>query len=75
MTVDREVYVHQCKVVNELIYQSKIRYHSGLIEDNQSDQKRLFGVVNRLLHVKTEKKLPSWDDFSQLSDAFADFFY
>lgn len=75
MTVDREVYVHQCKVVNELIYQSKIRYHSGLIEDNQSDQKRLFGVVNRLLHVKTEKKRPSGDDFSQLSDAFADFFY
>lgn len=27
-----------------------------------------------LLHVKTEKKLPSWDYFSQLSDAFADFF-
>ena len=50
-------------MVNELIYQSKIKYYSVLIEDNQLDQKRLFGVVNRLQHVKTVKTLPSCDDF------------
>lgn len=41
LTIDRELYVDQCKMVNELLHQSKMRY---IPQDNQSDQKRLFGV-------------------------------
>ena len=74
LNVDREMYVQQCKMVNELIYQSKMRYYSGIIEDSQLDQKRLFGVVSSLLHVKMEIRLPSYNDSSRLAEAFADFF-
>ena len=31
LSVDREMYVKQYKVVNERIYQSKMRYYSGII--------------------------------------------
>ena len=74
LNVDREMYVQRCKIVNEFIYQSKMRYYSGIIEDSQLDQKRLFGVVSSLLHVKMEIRLPSYNDFSRLAEAFADFF-
>ena len=59
LSADREMYVKQCKVVNERIHQSKMRYYSGIIEENKSNQKNLFAVVNRVLHSKAEKKLPS----------------
>ena len=41
--------------MNERIYQSKMRYHLGIIEENKSDQKNLLAVVNRVLHTKAEK--------------------
>ena len=36
----RNMYVNQCNTVNQLIFQSKMRYYSGLIEENKSDQKK-----------------------------------
>ena len=60
LTVDRETYIHQCKDVNERIFLSKMKYYSGLIVDNQSDQRNLFAVVNKWLHVKAERKRQNW---------------
>ena len=74
LSIDREMYLKQCKVVNERIHQSKMRYYSGIIEENKSEQKNLFVVVNRVLYSKAEKKLPMRDDQSQLAEEFADFF-
>ena len=51
-----------------------MRYYSGIIEENKLNQKNLFAVVNRVLHNKAEKKLPTCDDQSQLAEEFAGFF-
>lgn len=56
------MYVKPCKVVNGCIYLSKMRYYSGIIDENKSDQKNLFAVVNKVLLTKVEKKLPTCDD-------------
>ena len=56
--------------MNQLIFQW---YYSGLIEENQSDQK-LFGVAEKLVHVKTEKRFPVCDESPQLTEGFVDFF-
>ena len=74
LSVDREMYVKQCKVVNERIHESKMRCYSGIIEENKSNQKNLFAVANRVLHSKADKTLPTHDDQSQLAEEFAGFF-
>ena len=45
-----------CTFINAIIFQSKMKYYFGHVEDNQSDQRKLFGVVNRLLNVKNGVK-------------------
>ena len=63
LTVDRERFVEQCHVVNEFILQAKAAYHSGIIDENQYDPKHLFSIFDKLLHRKSEPKLPdSVDD-------------
>ena len=49
-------------------------YYSGVIAENQSDPKRLFGTFDKLLHRKSKAKLPHSEDHESLANAFADFF-
>ena len=67
------MYVEQCKHVNKCKYEAKREYYSGVISENQSDPKRLFSTVNKLLHRRDDVCLPT-SDKSSLVSAFADHF-
>ena len=72
--VDRERFVDQCQVVNEFILQVKTAYYSRIIDESQYDPKRLFSIFDKLLHRKSEPKLPDSMDDESLANAFADYF-
>ena len=74
LTVDRERFVDQCQVINEFILQAKTAYYSRIIDENQYDPKRLFSIFDKLLHRKSEPKLPDSMDDESLANAFADYF-
>ena len=71
LQVDHERFVDQCRVVNEFISQAKTAYYSRIIDENRYDPKRLFSVFDKLLHRKTEPKLPDSVDDESLANAFA----
>ena len=45
---DRELYVHQCSVVNNLIDSAKSSYYTTVITDFSSDQRMLFKTVKTI---------------------------
>ena len=74
LTVHRELYVDQCKLVNKCIFDAKMGYYSALIEENDSDPKKLFSNFDKVLHRKAERKFSHSDDVKSLANAFADYF-
>ena len=74
LTVHRELYVNQCKLVNKCIFDAKMGYYSALIEENDSDPKKLFSSFDKVLHRKAKRKFPHSDYVKSLVNAFADFF-
>ena len=64
MQSDRERYVHQCYVVNNLICNLKTTYYREIISENSGNQKVLFNTVNKLLQKSR----------CSLANAIADFF-
>ena len=67
-------YKQQCQIVGELLLQSKTRYYNKVIEENSGNQKRLFQIVRKLLHMKSETQYPSHSSLQNLANAFADYF-
>ena len=61
-------------MVNEFILQAKTAYYSRIIDENQYDPKRLFSIFDKLLHRKSEPKLPDSMADESLANAFADYF-
>ena len=55
---DREQYVHQCYVVNNLIERLKSTYYTDIINEHSSDQRILFKTVGKLLQKSTNKRYP-----------------
>ena len=49
MQSDRERYVHQCSVVNNLICNLKTTHYREIISENSGNQKVLFNTVNKLM--------------------------
>ena len=72
---DRELYVHQCSVVNNLIDSVKSSYYISVISDFSGDQRMLFKTVNKLLQNQIVQRYPScFPDSTSLADAFNNFF-
>ena len=71
---DREQYVHQCYVVNNLIESLKSTYYTDIINEHSSDQRILFKTVEKLLQKSTNKRYPPSFDDTALANSFADFF-
>lgn len=74
LSIDRELYVNQCALVNQVISEAKSNYYSAIIAENKSNQRVLFNTVDRLLHRKTEKHYPTVTSKDQLVNNFAVFF-
>ena len=71
---DREQYVHQCYVVNNLIGSLKSTYYTDIINEHSSDQRILFKTVGKLLQKSTSKRYPRSSDDTAPANSFADFF-
>ena len=71
---DYQSYVDQCLVVKNTIFKSKMDYYSNLIDEAGSDNKSLFRTIDRLLHRKPEKCLPSCSSATELANNFITFF-
>ena len=71
---DRDQYVRQCCVVNNLIATLKSAHYTSIINEHSSDQRILFATVNKLLQKPSEKRYPPSVDNTALANSFADFF-
>ena len=71
---DESAYNEQCKKVDALINDSKSTYYNNKISEAGNDQKKLFGLINKIFHKSSDKKLPSHDDTLDLCTQFSDFF-
>ena len=71
---DYQSYVDQCLVVKNTIFKSKMDYYSNLIDEAGNDNKSLFRTIDRLLHRKPEKCLPSCSSATELANNFITFF-
>jgi len=71
---DYQSYVYQYLVVKNTIFKSKMDYYSNLIDEAGNDNKSLFRTIDRLLHRKPEKCLPSCSSATELANSFIIFF-
>ena len=72
--VDRQLFIDQCRTVNNLICSSKKSYYTSLINGNQSDYKFLLKTIDNLLHRKCSTPYPPCNSPSELANKFVDFF-
>ena len=74
LAIDRELYAEQCKRVNQLIHDSKMKFYSDVINENSNNQRVLFSCFGKMLNTSAAKKLPSHDCPINLANMFADYF-
>ena len=75
LTIDRESYQEQCKLVSSMIKDAKTNYYSNIINENKGNQKVLFNTIDNLLHRNVEKRYPTALSANELANTFADFFH
>ena len=74
LTIDRELYMKQCKSVNQLIHESKMKFYTNVIEENTNNQRVLFSCFAKMLNTSAAKKLPTHECPRNLANMFADYF-
>ena len=74
LSADRQLFIDQCRVVNNLLCSSKKSYYTSLINDNQSDYKLLFKAIDNLLHRNCDTPYPPSNSLSELANKFVEFF-
>ena len=57
-----------------MINQAKIDHYSSLVEESSGNQKKLFNIVEKLLHKPKTSVLPSTHSDQDLANAFSNFF-
>ena len=75
LTINRELYQEQCKLVSSMIKDAKTNYYSNIINENKGNQKVLFNTIDKLLHRNVEKRYPTASSANELANTFADFFH
>ena len=74
LPADPQLFIDQCRAVNDLLFSSKKSYYTSLINDNQSDYKLLFKTIDNLLHKKCDTPYLPCNSPSELANKFVDFF-
>ena len=74
LCIDRELYMSQCTLVNQMIKDAKSDYYSKIITAKRSNQRVLFNTVDRLLHRRTEQRYPAAVSKDQLVNDYVAFF-
>ena len=74
LEIHRLEYQNQRALVKNMIQNAKIEYYSSQVNESAGDQKKLFNVIERLLHKSKIPMLPSSASEESLAIKFADFF-
>ena len=72
--VHRQEYRKQHDIVKNMINRAKIAHYSSLVEESSGNQKKLFNIVEKLLHKPKTPVLPSAHSDQDLANAFSHFF-
>ena len=71
---DRKLFIEGCDAVNNLIRDSKKNYFASLINENQSNYKQLFKIIDKLLQRKTDIQYPPCKSPTDLANKFIKYF-
>ena len=71
---NRRRFTEQCRLVNQLLWSSRSRFHSKVVNENQSDQRKLFSTVDKLLHRTPDVIYPQHTNAEELARRFITFF-
>ena len=71
---DRLRFIEQNRIVNELLLSVRSQYYTKLIDDNCLNQRKLFGIVGKLLHRSPAPQYPSCSSVADLANRFIGFF-
>ena len=69
-----DLFKQHCMSVNSLILDSKKTFYSDKIDSCAGDQKKLFKIIDRIMHNYKEPQLPSHNSLDEFVTKFADFF-
>ena len=75
LSTDRQLYITQCGIVNDMIRDAKSVYCSSIIAENKGNLKVLFQTIDRLLQRKQEPRFPTSTSNERLANEFAAFFH
>ena len=75
LSTDRQLYITQCGIVNDMMRDAKSIYYSSIIAENKGNQKVRFLTIDELLQWKQETRFPTSTTSQQLADEFAAFFH
>ena len=70
----RTEYQQQCHTYYNLIKDCKRSYYNRIIDENGTDQRKLFSIINKLLNRKYEPKYPQHNCLKDLTEAFSEYF-
>ena len=71
---NRRRFTEQCRLVNQLLWSSRSRFYSKVVNENQSDQRKLFSTVDKLLHRTPDVIYPPHTNAEELARCFITFF-
>ena len=71
---NRRRFTEQCRLVNQLLWSSRSRFYSKVVNENQSDQRKLFSTVDKLLHRTPDVIYPPHTNAEELARRFITFF-
>jgi hypothetical protein len=74
LTVDREIFVAQKLLVNNMLSEAKVNYYTNLVKSQSDNPKQLWATVNSLSGDNKSKVLPDYDNLSSLVNSFNLFF-
>ena len=74
LTVHRQAYEAQKVNVQNLLDEAKQNYYNEKVSDCEGDQKKLFGIVNKLIGKGKSNILPDHNNLDSLVNSFAEFF-
>ncbi len=74
LTVDREIFVAQKLLVNNMLYKAKANYYVNLVKSQSDNPKQLWTAINSLSGNTKSKVLPDHDNLSSMVNSFNLFF-
>ena len=72
--LDRSRYKHQCHLCNRMMTKAKSKYLADVIGENSDNPRRLWNLINNILHRIPPPALPEFTSVKLLCDHFSRYF-